>query len=118
MGRESRRDVGECYSDTPVYNNRCGLYSNTIVHTEGRMGSPPCFLVSPALHQCPLKNVAPEKVGEEEEGGGHQFIILLDLEMNIPAHTYVTEPKQRGRNRIVMHESRNTDVALSDLSAA
>lgn len=46
-----------------------------------------CFLLSPALHQCPLKNVAPKKLGE------HQFIILLDFKMNILSHTHVTEPK-------------------------
>lgn len=115
MGQESHRDVCECYSDTPVCNNRCGLYSNTIVHTEGRMGSP-CVSLFPRISG--TASMSAQKCGSGKSRGEHQFIILLDLEMNIPAHTHVTEPKQSERNRIVMHESRNMDVALSNLSAA
>ena len=57
-----------------------------------------CFLISPALHQCPLRNVAPKNLGE------HQFIILLHFKMNILFHAHVVEPNQWVHGHIIIYE--------------
>lgn len=68
------------------------------------------FLISVVLHQCLLINMLPKKLGE------HQFIILLDLKMNILFHEHVMEPKECVNNHIIKYDWRNMVFSLSNPS--
>lgn len=66
LGQESHQDRTECYCNTPARKNTCELYSNTINHTEGRMGS---LCVSLFSHISCTASLSAQNGGFQKAGG-------------------------------------------------